>query len=83
MRKYKKVVVVLGQNLGQIRSHVVKKVKKWALSVVFFHILHEEYLLKLKVRIVQVFQLIFYMQAIDHLHKEVFSKMVEAIYCLP
>ena len=31
-----KVVVVVGQNLGQIRSHVVKKVKKWALSIGFF-----------------------------------------------
>ena len=41
-----KVVVVLGQNLGQIRSNVVKKTKKWALSLVFFHILLREYLLK-------------------------------------
>ena len=28
--------VVLGQNLGQIRPNVVKKVKQWALSIVFF-----------------------------------------------
>ena len=31
-----KVGVVLGQNLGQIRSNVVKKVKKLGLSVVTF-----------------------------------------------
>ena len=31
-----KVGVVLGQYLGQIRSNVVKKVKKQALSIVFF-----------------------------------------------
>ena len=41
--------VVLGQKLGQIRSNVVKKVKKQALSLVFFHILLGEYLLKQKV----------------------------------
>ena len=40
-----KVGVVLGQYLGQIRSNVVKKVKKQALSIVFFHILNGEYLL--------------------------------------
>ena len=28
--------VVLGQNLRQIRSNVVKKVKKWALPSVYF-----------------------------------------------
>ena len=39
----------LGQKLGQIRSNVVKKVKKQALSLVFFHILLGEYLLKQKV----------------------------------
>ena len=37
-----KVVVVLGQNLGQIRRNVDKKVKKQALSISFFHILHGE-----------------------------------------
>ena len=41
--------MVWGQNLGQIRSNVVKKVKKWALSIGFFYILHGEYLLKQKV----------------------------------
>ena len=46
-----KVGVVLGQNLGQIRCNVVKKVK--ALSICFFHILHKEYLLKQKVVVVQ------------------------------
>ena len=43
-----KVGVELGQNLGQIRFNVVKKVKKQALSLVFFHILLVEYLLKQK-----------------------------------
>ena len=33
-----KVGVALGQNLGQIRSNVLKKVKKQALSLGFFHI---------------------------------------------
>ena len=37
--------MVLGQYLGQIRSNVMKKVKKQALSIVFFHILNGEYLL--------------------------------------
>ena len=42
-----------GKNfLGQIRSNVVKKVKKVALSIDFFHILHVEYLLKQKVVVV-------------------------------
>ena len=44
-----KVGVVLGQNLGQIRSSVVKKVKKQAISFGFFHSLAGEYLLKQKV----------------------------------
>ena len=35
--------VVFGQNLGQIRSNVAKKVKKLALSIGFSHILHWEY----------------------------------------
>ena len=30
--------VVLGQNLGQVRPNVVKKVKKQALSIIFFHV---------------------------------------------
>ena len=33
-----KVGVVLGGNLGQVRPNVVKKVKKWALSIGFFFI---------------------------------------------
>ena len=32
--------MVMGQNLDQIRSNVVKKVKKQALSIGSFHILH-------------------------------------------
>ena len=34
-----KLGVVLGQNLGQIMSNVVKKVKKHAISLGFFHVL--------------------------------------------
>ena len=41
--------VVLGQNLGQIMSNIVKKVKKQAISLGFFCILLGEYLLKQKV----------------------------------
>ena len=48
-----KVSVVLGQNFGQIKSNFVKKVKKQALLIDFFHILHEEYLLKQKVVVVK------------------------------
>ena len=40
--------VVLGQNLGQITYNIVKKVKKLTLSIPFFHILHQEYLLNQK-----------------------------------
>ena len=47
--KKTRVGVVLGQNLGQIRSNVVKKVKKQALPLHLFHILLGEYLLKQKV----------------------------------
>ena len=50
------MVVVLGQNLGQIRSDVVKKVKKQALSIGFFHILHVEYLLKQILVVLQSFE---------------------------
>ena len=45
--------MVLGQNLSQIRSNVLKKVKNLALSIIFFHILHEEYILKQEVVVVQ------------------------------
>ena len=48
--------MVLGQNLGQIRPNVVKKVKKQALSIRFFHILHGEYLLKQKVMVIQILE---------------------------
>ena len=42
-----KVVVVLGQNLGQIRSNVVKKKKEMGIIIsFFFRILLREYLLK-------------------------------------
>ena len=41
-----KLGVVLGQNFAQIMFNVVKKVKKQAISLGFFHILLGEYLLK-------------------------------------
>ena len=44
---------VLGQNLDQIRSNVMKKVKKQALSLGFFHILLGKNLLKQKVVVAQ------------------------------
>ena len=46
--------MVLGKNLGQIRPNVVKKVKEWALSIAFFHILHGEYLLKQKAVVAEI-----------------------------
>ena len=51
-----KVGLVLGQNLSQIRPNVVKKVKKQALPISFFHILHREYLLKQKVVVAQTLE---------------------------
>ena len=42
--------VVLGQNLA--KCNVVKEVKKWLLSISFFHILLREYLLKQKAVVV-------------------------------
>ena len=45
-QKKNKLGVVLKQNLGQIMSNVVKKVKKKAISLGFFHILLGDYLLK-------------------------------------
>ena len=36
----------LGQNLGQIRSNVVKKNKETGISMGFFHILYEVYIYK-------------------------------------
>ena len=42
--------------MGQIRPDVAKKVKKQALSISFFHILHEEYLLKQKVVVVKILE---------------------------
>ena len=41
-----KLVVELGQNLGQTMSIVVKKVKKQAISLGFFHTLLGDYPLK-------------------------------------
>ena len=38
--------MVLGQTLSQIMSNTVKKVKKQAISLGFFHILLGDYLLK-------------------------------------
>ena len=46
----------MGQNLGQIRPSIVKKVKKLALSISFFHILHGEYLLKQRAVVVQILE---------------------------
>ena len=51
--KKNKLGVVLGQNLGHIMSNVLKKVKKQAISLSFFHILLREYLLKQKVVVVK------------------------------
>ena len=48
--------VVFEVYLGQIKPNVVEKVKKLALSVSFFHILHGEYLLKQKVVVVQTLE---------------------------
>ena len=45
--------VVLGQKLGEIISNGLKKVKKQAISLVFFHILLEDYLLKQEVVVVK------------------------------
>ena len=47
-QKNPKSGVVLGQNLGQIMSNVVKKIKKQVISLGFFHILLGDYLLKQK-----------------------------------
>ena len=48
--------VVLGQNLGQIRPNVLKKVKKQALSISFFDILHGEYPFKAKSSFVKILE---------------------------
>ena len=45
--------LVLGQNLGQIMSNTMKKVRKRVVSICLFHILHGEYLFKGKVVVVQ------------------------------
>ena len=48
-----KVGVLLGKNLSQIFwPNVVKKEKKQVLSIDFFHMLHEEFILKQKVVVV-------------------------------
>ena len=44
----------ISQNYGQIRSNVVKKIKKLALSIGLSHILHVEYILKQEVVVVQI-----------------------------
>ena len=49
--KKMKVGLVLGQNLGQPRPNVMKKVKKQALPLGVFHILLGEYLLKQEVMV--------------------------------
>ena len=49
--------VILGQNLGQIRPNFVKKNKETGINnTFFFHILHEEYLLKQKLVVVQILE---------------------------
>ena len=48
--------MVLEQTLDQIRPNVVKKGKKQALSISFFHILHGKYLLKQKVVVIQILE---------------------------
>ena len=49
--------VVLGQNLGQNRSNIVKKVKSTGIiNRYFFHIFHGQCLLKPKVVIVQTLE---------------------------
>ena len=58
LKKKKKITnirlgVVLGQKLGEIISNGLKKVKKQAISLVFFHILLEDYLLKQEVVVVK------------------------------
>ena len=45
--------MILGQNLGQIRSNVVKKLKKLPLSIGFSHISHGEYILKQELVVIQ------------------------------
>ena len=45
--------MVLTKNLGQIRSNVVKKVKKQTSSLGFFHILLQEYILMQKVVVIK------------------------------
>ena len=45
--------MALGGNLGHIRSNFVKRVRKQALSVGFFLILHGEYFLKQELVAVQ------------------------------
>ena len=45
--------MVLGQNLGEIMSNIVKKVKKQAISLGFFHILVGDYLLKQEAGVVK------------------------------
>ena len=50
----KKKGLVLGQNLGPIRSNVVKKVQKLALSIGFTNIFHKEYVLKQKGVVVKI-----------------------------
>ena len=52
-RKKIQLGVVLGQNLGQIMSNIVKKVKKQAISLGFLHILLGEYFLKQKVVVIK------------------------------
>ena len=46
--------MVLGQNLGQIRSS--EKSKETCIINSFFHILHREYLLKQKAMVLQTFE---------------------------
>ena len=55
--------LVLGQNLDQIRSNILRKVTKQALAISFFHILQGEYFLKQKVVVVQTSEYKFMVKA--------------------
>ena len=48
--------VVLGENLAQIRLDVLKKSKDTDIINIFFHNLHEEYLLKQKAVVVKILE---------------------------
>ena len=49
-----KWVWYLGLNLGETRSNIVNKTKKLVFQWGFFHILHEVYICKLKVVVIEI-----------------------------